>query len=220
MPKKDEINLTAMVIMENHEPYLHALIPNLQRMCDRIVLKDNGSTDKSVAVASGLLRPNDVLLMKQQGEDQYLGMVLNSVLQHIAEDDWVILMEPYELPSMAMLHLKEYLRKYAQHSRYFTIVYRLADRKSGDPYKECRVFCKSKTVISPWGNIVGHGEIGTIPTSIGMAILNFETYGLNDTNALILPRIPANVDFDAPMGWLERISKHESKSSLPSTPAP
>lgn len=123
MAKKEEVRLVANMCFLNEEVFLPEVIPQLQSMCDSVILQDSGSSDASLSIAQALAREEDYVLSFPQKEPYRLDEMRNNMLQHssIALGDWVLIWDADELPSSGLMNLRDYLRKYAGEYNIFRI---------------------------------------------------------------------------------------------------
>lgn len=110
-----KVRLVANMCFWNEEPFLPEVIPQIQEMCDSVILQDSGSTDNSLQIAQELARDEDVVLVFPQKQPYRLDEMRYNMLSHssINVGDWVLVWDADEIPSNGLKNLRDYLRKYA-----------------------------------------------------------------------------------------------------------
>ncbi len=120
MPRT-KAHLVANMCFLNEAAFLPEVIPQLQEMCDKVILQDSGSTDDSAEIALSLMREQDSLLSFRQKQPYHLDEMRNNMLVHCDDGDWVLVWDADEIPSGGLKHLKDYLSKHAGNFNVFGV---------------------------------------------------------------------------------------------------
>jgi glycosyltransferase involved in cell wall biosynthesis len=97
------MKLIANMMVYNERPFLSEVIPALHRMCNKLVVVDNGSTDGTIEELERLLLPDDELIYARQGDPPDFGKQRNIALDATEEGAWILKWDADELPSEAMV---------------------------------------------------------------------------------------------------------------------
>jgi glycosyltransferase involved in cell wall biosynthesis len=118
---KTRIEIIGIMVFRDEAPFLTESVKQLQEMCSRVILQDNGSTDGSIAIVEKMLRPKDTFITTQQKQPYDLAEDHNQILNMIDEGQWILKWDADELPTLGLKHVAEYLTKYADRYNVFGI---------------------------------------------------------------------------------------------------
>lgn len=96
------MKLVVNMMTYNEVVFLPEVIPALQSFCDRLVICDNGCTDNTQDILNKLLRPEDTLLYRPQGNPIDYSRQRNYMIDATEDGDYVLKWDGDELPSDAL----------------------------------------------------------------------------------------------------------------------